>query len=195
MSDFSSLSTEADKLYDRGFEGARQAGGSPYREARDWAKKYEFLKGKYVYPKDNPGRTTDFRNAQDHIEVADRISDRMERGSLYVESEDYGILLRPENRVWKSLKNMFSSPLKREYRVADIFGLDNLSRNYGDLVDDPEFETVANDLNEFTDIDDFLDSRDVYVKGVNAENHGSENLRYRKPTEGVSKEEFLEERD
>lgn len=163
------------EFYEVAFEGMRMGAASPYKKIREWAKQYDFIDGRYVRVK-SEGRNTDLRTIGLHAPEDRDIFHKKFPNAFYVYGERYGILLRPRGRQTR----MGGA---RRYHVASVLGLENLDMEYGNLVDDEEFEFVAQELNAFTDIDSFLSTRNVYVDQVNADNAGHPTFKYRKTAE------------
>lgn len=173
------ISDVGEEIYDLAFEGLTAGKASPYKKIREWSDNYDFIDGRYVRPKAK-GRNTDLRVIDLHQPEDEDLFHKDSEG-FFVQGDEYGILLRPKGR--KSKLNG-----AKKYHVAGMVGLENLDYEYGRIVDNNEFELVARELNEFTDIDSFLDSREVYVDEVNTENAGSETFKYRKTAEEDSEE-------
>lgn len=172
-------------LYEARHPSSGAGGVSPYKKICRWVDEYPFLDGKYVRLKAD-GRDTDLRKVGFHCQEDEDLFHKKRTEAFFIQSKDYGVLLtsEDENKGFSLLNGMIETRKEvEEYHIAAVIGLANLDYGYGDLVSDEEFERVAQDLNEFTDIDSFLTSRGVYVDEVNGENSGSGTFKYHKKTE------------
>lgn len=157
----------------------------PFDPVKETLKNFRYLDSNYVSI-DHLGDDTDLRDI-------DRYNEKMHEEFSSVESfqamkiigDHYEILVKERNlpdpllqifdeKQIPSTEVIIDSidPMADNLMVAEVRGQENIERNFKGIVEDREFEQVVRDLNNYTDIDDYLHQQEVYVEGVNDQLRG-----------------------
>ena len=137
---------------------------------------YRFLDSEYVSI-DHIGDDTDLRDVDLYNEkMHSEFTSEGNFHALKIEGEGYEIIVKEKDILdpvtqildQKEIPSKESfNPFSNDLMVAEVRGLENIERNFKGIAKDEVFERVVRDLNEYTDIDDYLHQQEIYVEEVN----------------------------